>query len=74
MLNKLRPALARVLEPAGQALARTPLTPNAITIIGTVGVSASALAPVSRPATCSPAPWCARSSCWPTCWTARWPG
>ncbi|HEX5293168.1 MAG TPA: CDP-alcohol phosphatidyltransferase family protein [Streptosporangiaceae bacterium] len=43
MLNKLRPALARVLGPAGQALARTPLTPNAITIIGTVGVCASAL-------------------------------
>jgi CDP-diacylglycerol--glycerol-3-phosphate 3-phosphatidyltransferase len=43
MLNKLRPALARVLGPAGQALARTPLTPNAITIIGTVGVAASAL-------------------------------
>jgi CDP-diacylglycerol---glycerol-3-phosphate 3-phosphatidyltransferase len=43
MLNKLRPALARVLGPAGEALARTPLTPNAITIIGTVGVVASAL-------------------------------
>jgi CDP-diacylglycerol---glycerol-3-phosphate 3-phosphatidyltransferase len=43
MLNKLRPALARVLGPVGQALARTPLTPNAITIIGTVGVVASAL-------------------------------
>jgi CDP-diacylglycerol---glycerol-3-phosphate 3-phosphatidyltransferase len=44
MLNKLRPALARVLGPVGHALARTPLTPNAITIIGTVGVVASALA------------------------------
>jgi CDP-diacylglycerol---glycerol-3-phosphate 3-phosphatidyltransferase len=44
MLNKLRPALARVLTPAGKALARTPLTPNAITIIGTVGVAAGALA------------------------------
>ena len=44
MLNKLRPALARVLGPIGEALARTPLTPNAITIIGTVGVVASALA------------------------------
>jgi len=44
MLNTLRPALNRILVPAGQALARTPLTPNAITIIGTVGVSASALA------------------------------
>jgi CDP-diacylglycerol--glycerol-3-phosphate 3-phosphatidyltransferase len=43
MLNKLRPALARVLRPAGEALARTPLTPNAITIIGTVGVTAGAL-------------------------------
>jgi CDP-diacylglycerol---glycerol-3-phosphate 3-phosphatidyltransferase len=44
MLNKLRPALTHVLEPAGQALARTPLTPNEITVIGTVGVSAAALA------------------------------
>jgi CDP-diacylglycerol---glycerol-3-phosphate 3-phosphatidyltransferase len=43
MLNRLRPALTRVLEPVGQALARTPLTPNAITIIGTVGVVAGAL-------------------------------
>jgi CDP-diacylglycerol---glycerol-3-phosphate 3-phosphatidyltransferase len=43
MLNKLRPLLARVLTPAGEALARTPLTPNAITIIGTVGVAAGAL-------------------------------
>jgi CDP-diacylglycerol--glycerol-3-phosphate 3-phosphatidyltransferase len=43
MLNKLRPALARVLGPVGHALARTPLTPNAITIIGTVGVVAGAL-------------------------------
>jgi CDP-diacylglycerol---glycerol-3-phosphate 3-phosphatidyltransferase len=43
MLDKLRPALTRVLNPAGEALARTPLTPNAITIIGTVGVSAGAL-------------------------------
>src|SRR5450432_3421830 len=43
MLNQLRPALARVLEPVGQALARTPLTPNEITLIGTVGVCAGAL-------------------------------
>ena len=44
MLNALRPALARVLNPAAQALARTPITPNAITIIGTIGMSAGALA------------------------------
>lgn len=44
MLNKLRPALNRVLTPAGQALARTPLTPNEVTVIGTVGVAAGALA------------------------------
>jgi CDP-diacylglycerol--glycerol-3-phosphate 3-phosphatidyltransferase len=39
----LRPVLARLLEPVAGALARTPITPNALTIIGTVGVSASAL-------------------------------
>jgi CDP-diacylglycerol---glycerol-3-phosphate 3-phosphatidyltransferase len=44
MLNVLRPAIARVLAPVGRALARTPVTPNAVTIIGTVGVSAGALA------------------------------
>jgi CDP-diacylglycerol---glycerol-3-phosphate 3-phosphatidyltransferase len=43
MLKVLRPALARVLNPVGQALARTPITPNAVTIVGTVGMSASAL-------------------------------
>jgi CDP-diacylglycerol--glycerol-3-phosphate 3-phosphatidyltransferase len=43
MLNVIRPALDRVLTPAGRALARTPITPNAVTIIGTVGVSAGAL-------------------------------
>jgi phosphatidylinositol phosphate synthase len=43
MLNALRPALDRVLNPVGRALARTPLTPNALTVIGTVGVSAGAL-------------------------------
>jgi CDP-diacylglycerol--glycerol-3-phosphate 3-phosphatidyltransferase len=43
MLKVIRPALAHVLDPMGRALARTPLTPNAITVIGTVGVSASAL-------------------------------
>jgi len=44
MLNALRPALDRVLTPVGRALARTPLTPNALTVIGTLGVSAGALA------------------------------
>jgi len=43
MLNPLRPALNRVLTPIGEALARTPVTPNAITITGTVGVAAAAL-------------------------------
>jgi CDP-diacylglycerol---glycerol-3-phosphate 3-phosphatidyltransferase len=44
MLNALRPALARLLTPAGELLARTPVTPNALTVTGTVGVSAGALA------------------------------
>jgi CDP-diacylglycerol--glycerol-3-phosphate 3-phosphatidyltransferase len=43
MLKVIRPAVGRVLDPMGRALARTPLTPNAITIIGTVGLSAAAL-------------------------------
>jgi CDP-diacylglycerol--glycerol-3-phosphate 3-phosphatidyltransferase len=43
MLNPLRPALNRVLTPIGEALARTPVTPNAITVTGTVGVAAAAL-------------------------------
>jgi CDP-diacylglycerol--glycerol-3-phosphate 3-phosphatidyltransferase len=43
MLNLLRPALNRVLTPIGEALARTPVTPNAITVTGTVGVVAAAL-------------------------------
>src|SRR5215468_6234540 len=43
MLKVLRPALGRVLTPAGQVLARTPVSPNALTIIGTIGMSAGAL-------------------------------
>jgi CDP-diacylglycerol---glycerol-3-phosphate 3-phosphatidyltransferase len=44
MLNVLRPFFTRVLTPAGEALARTPVTPNAVTVTGTIGVAASALA------------------------------
>src|SRR5580693_3027175 len=43
MLKMLRPLLARLLNPVASALARTPITPNAITIIGAVGVAAGAL-------------------------------
>src|ERR1700685_1199322 len=43
MLKVLRPLLARGLDPLAGALARTPITPNAITITGTVGVAAGAL-------------------------------
>jgi CDP-diacylglycerol--glycerol-3-phosphate 3-phosphatidyltransferase len=44
MLTVLRPAIARILTPVGTALARTPITPNALTIAGTIGMSAGALA------------------------------
>jgi CDP-diacylglycerol--glycerol-3-phosphate 3-phosphatidyltransferase len=44
MLTVLRPALARLLNPVGAALARTPVTPDALTITGAVGMSAGALA------------------------------
>jgi CDP-diacylglycerol--glycerol-3-phosphate 3-phosphatidyltransferase len=43
MLKVLRPAITRILTPVTAALARTPVTPNALTIIGTIGVSACAL-------------------------------
>jgi CDP-diacylglycerol---glycerol-3-phosphate 3-phosphatidyltransferase len=44
MLKVLRPFLARLLGPVAGALARTPITPNALTVIGAVGMSAGALA------------------------------
>jgi CDP-diacylglycerol---glycerol-3-phosphate 3-phosphatidyltransferase len=44
MLNTLRPFFNRLTGPLANALARTPITPNAITITGTVGVTAGALA------------------------------
>src|SRR6201996_4613120 len=43
MLNFLRPFFARLFTPIVQGLARTPVTPNMITVAGTVGVSAAAL-------------------------------
>jgi CDP-diacylglycerol---glycerol-3-phosphate 3-phosphatidyltransferase len=44
MLKVLRPGLGRLLGPVGQALARTPITPNMITVIGAAGMTAGALA------------------------------
>ena len=44
MLNFLRPFFARLFNPIVQGLARTPVTPNMITVAGTVGVAAAALA------------------------------
>ncbi|HVB44386.1 MAG TPA: CDP-alcohol phosphatidyltransferase family protein [Streptosporangiaceae bacterium] len=43
MLKVLRPGLARLLTPVGKALARTPLTPNMLTVTGAVGMTAGAL-------------------------------
>jgi CDP-diacylglycerol---glycerol-3-phosphate 3-phosphatidyltransferase len=43
MLNVLRPTMTRLFTPVGALLARTPVTPNAVTIIGTVGVTGGAL-------------------------------
>jgi CDP-diacylglycerol---glycerol-3-phosphate 3-phosphatidyltransferase len=43
MLNGARPFFTRLLTPVGEALARTPITPNMITVTGTVGLSASVL-------------------------------
>lgn len=43
MLNTLRPQLERLLTPAGRALGRSGVTPNEITVIGTIGVTGGAL-------------------------------
>ena len=43
MLNKARPFFTRLLTPVGEVLARTPVTPNVVTVTGTVGVAASTL-------------------------------
>jgi len=43
MLNVLRPAMTRLFTPVGRMLARTPITPNAVTVIGTVGVAGGGL-------------------------------
>jgi CDP-diacylglycerol---glycerol-3-phosphate 3-phosphatidyltransferase len=43
MLKVLKPGLGRLLAPAGRALARTPITPNMITVIGAIGMTAGAL-------------------------------
>ncbi|HEX6471207.1 MAG TPA: CDP-alcohol phosphatidyltransferase family protein [Streptosporangiaceae bacterium] len=43
MLKVLRPALSRLLTPTGQALARAGITPNVITVVGTIGVVGGAL-------------------------------
>ncbi len=44
MLHGVRAPLARALAPLGAALARAGVSPDAVTLIGTVGVSAGALA------------------------------
>jgi CDP-diacylglycerol--glycerol-3-phosphate 3-phosphatidyltransferase len=43
MLNHFRPALSRATAPVGHALARTGVTPNTVTVIGTLGVVGGAL-------------------------------
>ncbi len=43
MLKILRPMISRVTAPLGRSLARVGLTPNIVTVIGTVGVVVSAL-------------------------------
>lgn len=48
MLNLLRPQIARVTEPVGRGLARTGITPNTITVVGTCGVAVGALGFLTR--------------------------
>jgi CDP-diacylglycerol--glycerol-3-phosphate 3-phosphatidyltransferase len=43
LASKARPQIARILDPLGQRLARTNLSPDVVTVVGTLGVSASAV-------------------------------
>jgi CDP-diacylglycerol--glycerol-3-phosphate 3-phosphatidyltransferase len=43
MLSSLRPAITRVMTPLGRTLARLGVTPDTITLVGTLGVVVSAL-------------------------------
>jgi CDP-diacylglycerol---glycerol-3-phosphate 3-phosphatidyltransferase len=43
MLNPLRPAMKLLFTPVGKVLARTPITANAVTLIGTIGVAGGGL-------------------------------
>jgi CDP-diacylglycerol--glycerol-3-phosphate 3-phosphatidyltransferase len=44
LASKARPQIARLLDPLGRRLAGTGLSPDVVTVLGTVGVSAAALA------------------------------
>jgi CDP-diacylglycerol--glycerol-3-phosphate 3-phosphatidyltransferase len=44
LASKARPQIAKILDPLGQRLARTNLSPDVVTVVGTLGVSASAIA------------------------------
>lgn len=48
MFNALRPGIARAARPVGTALLRAGVTPDAVTLAGTVGVAASSLVFLSR--------------------------
>lgn len=48
MLNALRPAIARVARPVALRLLRAGVTPDAVTVVGTVGVAVGSLAFLSR--------------------------
>lgn len=43
LASKARPQIARILDPLGRRLAATSLSPDVITVVGTLGVSAAAL-------------------------------
>ena len=44
LASKARPQIARILDPLGRRLANTGLSPDVITVVGTLGVTAAALA------------------------------
>jgi CDP-diacylglycerol--glycerol-3-phosphate 3-phosphatidyltransferase len=48
LASQARPQIQRILDPLGRRLAQTGLSPDVVTVVGTVGVSGAAIGFFSR--------------------------
>ena len=75
MLNSLaRSSVSKVTDPIGKGLLQAGLSPDLVTVIGTIGVVAGSVALLGPRLPVLGHAWWSRCSCWPTWSTGRWPG